>query len=233
MYKQIKKEVYEANMLLEKYDLVIFTWGNVSKIDREQGIVCIKPSGVPYNHMQSKDMVVVDLEGNTIEGEYNPSSDLKTHLEIYKNFNQINSVCHTHSLYATSYAQAKRSIKCFGTTHADYFYGDIPCTRELTYEEVKKDYEKSTGEVIVETIKKKNIDIGSIPAILVANHGPFTFGDKAKDCVLNAKYLETVANMSLNSLLINEEVKAIPDYICDKHYLRKHGVNSYYGQKQL
>lgn len=231
MYGKIKKKVYEANLKLIEYNLVIFTWGNVSYFDRENDIICIKPSGVEYDKMLVSDMVIVNLDGEIIEGDLKPSSDLQTHLEIYKNFPQVNSVCHTHSKYATSFAQAKKSIQCFGTTHADYFYGKIMCTRDLTKEEVGFNYEHNTGKVICETYKANKVDILSNPGILVANHGPFTVGKDYFDCVCNAKYLEEVAHMAINSIQIDNEIEAAPQYLQDKHYFRKHGENSYYGQR--
>lgn len=228
MLENLKKKVYEANMLLPKYGLITFTWGNVSEIDRETNLVVIKPSGVEYDGMTADDMVVVDLEGNIVEGSLKPSSDTKTHLEIYKNFENVNAVVHTHSRWATIFSQACRSIKAFGTTHADYFYGEIPCTRFLTESEIKADYEKETGTVIIETLKGKNpMDV---PAILVASHGPFTFGVNAKKAVENAVVLEEVAHMAYYTEKLGK-TDAMDDKLLDKHFLRKHGKNAYYGQK--
>lgn len=226
MYENIKKEVYEANVDLVKYNLVIFTWGNVSA--RIDNCVIIKPSGVEYSKMSPNDMVVLDLEGNILEGKYKPSSDTPTHLELYKNFSEIKGICHTHSTYATSFAQAEIGIECFGTTHADYFYGTIPCSRNLTKDEVAANYELNTGKVIVETFK--NFDYMKIPGILVNSHGVFAWGKSAKNAVHNAVVIEELAKMNLNTILLTENKKPIPQYILDKHYNRKHGKNAYYGQ---
>ncbi len=230
MYDKIKEQVLFANLKLVEYNLVIFTWGNVSYFDRSQNIICIKPSGVSYDTMKVSDMVIIDIDGNVIEGDLNPSSDLQTHLEIYRQFPQINSICHTHSKYATSFAQAKLALKCYGTTHADYFYGNILCTRELTANEVASNYELNTGKVICETYKQNKVEIISNPAILVASHGPFCFGTTYIDCVDNAKYLEEIAHIAINTILINSESIQAPSYLQDKHYVRKHGEGSYYGQ---
>lgn len=233
MLEKLKKEVYEANLELVKQNLVIYTWGNVSAKDENTNLVVIKPSGLEYSKMSYKDMVVVDLDGNKIEGEYNPSSDTITHLEIYKTDPKIKGVVHTHSEWATSWAQAKSSIPCYGTTHADYFYGNIPCTRELNYEEIKENYEKKTGEVIVETIKKAGYSSLEIPGIIVANHGPFTWAEDPKTAVHNAKVLEEIAKMAYRTEMINKRVNKIDRSLLDKHFLRKHGENAYYGQIEI
>lgn len=230
MLEKLKQEVFEANLLLPKYGLVTFTWGNVSGIDRESGLVVIKPSGVEYDFMKVNDMVVCDLDGNVVEGYLKPSSDLMTHLELYKNFKDIKGVVHTHSNCATSWAQAKKSIKAYGTTHGDYFYGEIPCTREMYKEEIESDYELNTGKVIVETFKDKKIDANVMPGVLVASHGPFTWGKSPKDAVFNAKVLEEIAEMAFKSKLINENLDKMDDNLLDKHFLRKHGPGAYYGQ---
>ncbi len=228
MLDELKRKVYEANMELPKRGLVTYTWGNVSAIDRETGYIVIKPSGLDYETMKSEDMVVMDLEGNKIEGCYNPSSDTPTHLELYKKYPQIGGIVHTHSSWATSFAQAKRSIPCYGTTHADYFYGEIPCARSLTREEIENAYEKNTGLVIIETLGEKNPM--EAPGILCSNHGPFTWGKDAKDAVHNAVVLEEVAKMAYRTEQLNPEVKEAPQELQDKHYYRKHGANAYYGQ---
>ena len=228
--KELKEQVYLANLALPKYGLVTFTWGNVSGIDREKGFVVIKPSGVSYDNMKVSDMVVLDLFGNVIEGNYKPSSDTPTHLELYKAFPDIKGIVHTHSSYATSFAQGLKSIPAYGTTHADYFYGDIPCTRLLSENEVKKDYEANTGKVIIETFKEKNLDYNAVPAVIAANHGPFTWGSSPDNAVHNAVVLEEVSKMAINTKIINNNISAINDYILDKHYLRKHGKDAYYGQ---
>lgn len=230
MLEALKKEVFEANLLLPKYNLVTFTWGNVSAIDDETKLVVIKPSGVEYSEMKESDMVVVDLNGNVIEGELNPSSDTPTHLEIYKAFPEVKSIVHTHSPWATSWAQAGRDIPCYGTTHADYIYGDVPCTRRLTDEEIENDYEKNTGLVIIE--RYKNIDLLSRPCVLCFNHGPFTFGKSAKEAVHNSVVLEEVAKMAYQTEMLASTDTRAPQNIMDKHYLRKHGKNAYYGQKK-
>jgi L-ribulose-5-phosphate 4-epimerase len=229
MLEKLKKEVYLANMMLPKYGLVTFTWGNVSAIDREKGLIVIKPSGVEYDSLSADDMVVLDLNGKKIEGKLAPSSDTATHIELYKAFPEIGGVVHTHSSYATSFAQACKCIPAFGTTHADYFYGDIPCTRLLTKEEVASDYEKNTGLVIIETLK--DLDYNAIPGVVVANHGPFTWGKDAFNAVHNAVVLDEVAKMAYRTMAINPEIKQINKYILDKHYNRKHGKDAYYGQK--
>lgn len=230
MLEQLKLEVYQANLLLPKYNLVTFTWGNVSAVDRLKNLVVIKPSGVEYEEMTVEDMVVVDLfTGNVVEGNKKPSSDTPTHLELYRAFPKIGGIVHTHSREATSFAQAGKGILPFGTTHADYFYGEIPCTRLMTPDEINSDYEKNTGVVIVETFA--NINPMDIPAVLVKNHGPFTWGTDAMNAVHNAVVLEEVACMARNTLSINPDATAVSQELLDKHYLRKHGANAYYGQK--
>lgn len=231
MLEELKQKVYEANMLLPKYGLVTFTWGNVSEIDREQGLFVIKPSGVDYDRLKPEDMVVMDLEGNQVEGTMNPSSDTKTHLELYRRFPQIGGIVHTHSPWATSWAQAGRNIPCYGTTHADYIYGDIPCARNLTKEELDEDYEGNTGVLIADLFEKKKIDCMAVPCVLCKNHGPFAWGKDAAEAVHNAVVLEEVAKMAAQCEWINPQVEAAPQCLQDKHYLRKHGPNAYYGQK--
>lgn len=229
MLEQIKKEVYEANMLLPKYGLVTFTWGNVSGIDRESGLFVIKPSGVDYDKLTPDDMVVMDLNGERAEGKLNPSSDTATHLELYKAFPEIGGIVHTHSSWATSWAQSGRSIPCYGTTHADYFYGEIPCLRCLTKEEIDEAYEKNTGLLIVNEFKKR--DVKAVPACLCKNHGPFAWGKNANEAVHNAVVLEECAKMAARTEMINSSVQPAPQELQDKHYYRKHGANAYYGQK--
>ena len=216
-------------MLLPKYNLVTFTWGNVSGIDRESGLFVIKPSGVDYDKLRPEDMVVVDLDGNRVEGEMNPSSDTATHVELYKAFPNIGGIVHTHSPWATSWAQAGRGIPCYGTTHADYMYGEIPCVRNLTREEIEEAYEKNTGVLIAEYFKDK--DYVAMPAVLCKNHGPFTWGKNAHEAVHNAVVLENVAMMACRCEMVNPQVQPAPQELQDKHYLRKHGPNAYYGQK--
>lgn len=230
MLEELKKQVYEANMLLPKYGLVTFTWGNVSGIDTESGLFVIKPSGVDYEKMKPEDMVVLDLEGNIVEGTMRPSSDTPTHLELYKAFPDIKGVVHTHSSYATSWAQSGRSIPCYGTTHADYFYGEIPCFRCLTEEEIADAYEENTGHLIVNEFLKMDRDPMSVPAALCKNHGPFAWGKDVFDAVHNAVVLEEVAKMAYRTELINKDVASAPQELQDKHYYRKHGANAYYGQ---
>lgn len=230
MLEELKQKVYEANMDLPKYGLVTFTWGNVSAIDRESGLFVIKPSGVEYDKLTPEDMVVMDLEGNKVEGRYNPSSDTATHLELYKAFPEIGGVVHTHSSYATSWAQAGRSIPCYGTTHADYIYGEVPCVRCLTKEEIEAGYEANTGRLIVEEFIRRCKEPMAVPAVLCKNHGPFTWGKDAKDAVHNAVVLEEVAKMAYRAEVINPRVDPAPQELQDKHYYRKHGANAYYGQ---
>lgn len=229
MLEQQKKEVYEANMLLPKYGLVTFTWGNVSGIDRESGLFVIKPSGVDYDKLTPDDMVVMNLNGERAEGRLNPSSDTATHLELYKAFPEIGGIVHTHSSWATSWAQSGRSIPCYGTTHADYFYGEIPCLRCLTKEEIDEAYEKNTGLLIVNEFKKR--DVKAVPACLCKNHGPFAWGKNANEAVHNAVVLEECAKMASRTEMINSSVQPAPQELQDKHYYRKHGANAYYGQK--
>jgi L-ribulose-5-phosphate 4-epimerase len=230
MLKKLKEQVFQANLLLPKHGLVTFTWGNVSGIDREKGLVVIKPSGVAYETMKAKDMVAVDLEtGKVVDGELKPSSDTPTHLELYKAFLNIGGIVHTHSRWATSFAQAGRGIAALGTTHGDYFYGEIPCTRKMTVEEIQAEYEKETGTVIVETFKDKNPD--AVPGVVVYSHGPFAWGRDAMDAVHNAVVMEEVAFMNIQTMLLNPNIQPMQQELLDKHYLRKHGKNAYYGQK--
>lgn len=230
MLEELKERVYKENLRLVKSGLVILTWGNVSGIDRKHNLVVIKPSGVPYDKMRVSDMAVVDLNGNVVEGDLKPSSDLLTHLELYKHFPNINGVVHTHSSNAVAFAQAGRNLPSYGTTHADTFYGDVPCTRKLTKNEIEEAYELNTGKVIVETFINK--DYVSIPAVLVNNHGPFTWGETPEQAVENAIILEEVCRMAIKTESLNPSIKGINQYILDKHYLRKHGKNAYYGQKE-
>lgn len=228
MLEALKKQVYEANMELPRRGLITYTWGNVSGIDRTKGLFVIKPSGVDYDELKPEDMVVMDLDGRKVEGEYNPSSDTPTHLELYKAFKEAGGIVHTHSPWATSWAQAGRSIPCYGTTHADYFYGEIPCARSLTAEEIDTEYEKNTGLVIIETFEGKNPM--HIPGVLCTNHGPFTWGTDADNAVHNAVVLEEVAKMACRTELLKPGAAPAPQAIQDKHFLRKHGENAYYGQ---
>ncbi len=228
MLEELRKKVYEANMLLPKYDLVTFTWGNVSGIDRETGLVVIKPSGVDYDKLSPENMVVVNLDGEVVEGDYNPSSDTQTHVELYKAFPSIGGIVHTHSPWATSWAQAGRGIPCYGTTHADYLYGEVPCVRNLTKTELE-DYERNTGVLIAEAFESNNYE--SMPAVLCKNHGPFTWGADEHEAVHNAVVLEEVAKMAAQSEMINPRIVPAPQELEDKHYYRKHGENAYYGQK--
>ena len=230
MLKKLKEQVFQANLLLPKHGLVTFTWGNVSGIDREKGLVVIKPSGVAYETMKAKDMVIVELEtGKVVDGELKPSSDTPTHLELYKAFPNIGGIVHTHSRWATSFAQAGHGIAALGTTHADYFYGEIPCTRKISLEEIQAEYEKETGTVIIETFKDKNPD--AIPGVVVYSHGPFAWGKDAMDAVHNAVVMEEVAFMNIQTMILNPNIQAMQQELLDKHYLRKHGANAYYGQK--
>lgn len=228
MLENLKREVYDANMQLKEKGLIIYTWGNVSGIDKESELIVIKPSGVNYDTMKSEDMVVVDLDGNVVEGHYNPSSDTATHLELYKQYPEIGGVVHTHSTWAVSFAQAGLHIPAFGTTHADYFYGDIPCTRELSKEEIDDNYELNTGRVIIETIADK--DPMEVPAIVVKNHGPFAWGKTPADSVYNAVVLEKVSEMAYKTMTLNPNTPKVSQDLLDKHYYRKHGSNAYYGQ---
>lgn len=228
MLERLKEEVLKANLLLPQFGLVTFTWGNVSGIDREKGLVVIKPSGVEYDTMTADDMVVTDLDGNVVEGKYKPSSDTPTHVELYKAFPNIGGIVHTHSRWATSFAQAHRDIPALGTTHGDYFYGDIPCTRLMTPQEIGGEYEKETGKVIIETFKDKDPD--AISAVLIASHGPFSWGKTPYEAVHNAVVLEEVSFMALQAMSLNPEIGKMQRELLDKHYLRKHGKNAYYGQ---
>lgn len=228
MLEKLKEQVLSANLLLVKHGLVTFTWGNVSGIDREKGLVVIKPSGVEYATMTKDDMVVIDLEGNVVWGKWKPSSDAPTHLRLYRAFENIGGVVHTHSSYATAWAQAGRAIPAYGTTHADYFYGDIPCTRKLSKSEIDGEYELETGNVIVETFKDKSY--ADIPAVLVNSHGPFAWGNDPNNAVHNAVVLEEVAKMALDTEKINPDIVKMDATLLDKHYLRKHGKDAYYGQ---
>lgn len=230
MLENLKKEVCEANLLLPEYDLVTFTWGNVSGIDRETGYVVIKPSGVEYTELTPDKMVVVDLDGDIIEGDLNPSSDTATHLELYKAFPDIGGVVHTHSPWAVSFAQAGQDIPAAGTTQADYFYGAIPVTRQMKENEIVEAYEKETGTVIIETFNERKIDPNQVPSVLVNDHGPFTWGETPEVAVHNSVVLEQVAMMTYRSLQLNSENIEINQDLLDKHYLRKHGENAYYGQ---
>lgn len=229
MLEALRKQVLAANLSLPEHQLVTFTWGNVSGIDREQGLIVIKPSGVPYEKLNAEHLVVVDLQGKKVEGDLKPSSDTDTHVVLYNAFPEIGGVVHTHSAWCTSWAQAGRGIPAFGTTHADYFYGEIPCTRPMTAEEIKSAYEKKTGHVIVETFHDRNPN--DIPGVLVYSHGPFSWGTDADNAVHNAVVMEEVAKMAYRTLHISPEMPAMHQVLLDKHFLRKHGANAYYGQK--
>ena len=230
MLENLKEQVCAANLKLVAEGLVIQTWGNVSGIDRARGLVVIKPSGVPYDGMKPQHMVVVSLaDGKVVEGNLKPSSDTPTHLELYRAFKEIGGVVHTHSLYATAWAQAKKTLPSYGTTQADYWYGEVPCTRAMTPAEIKNDYEKNTGLVIIETFK--NLNPLEHPAVLVASHGPFTWGKDVNDAVHNAEVLEFVARLASETLRVNPGTKPMPSALLDKHFLRKHGAKAYYGQK--
>ena len=228
MLEQLKQEVYEANLDLVKKGMVIYTWGNVSGIDRESGLVVIKPSGVDYGAMRPEDMVVVDLNGAVVEGRWRPSSDTPTHLALYQSFPAVGGITHTHSTFAVAFAQAGLPIPALGTTHADYFYGDIPCTRSLTAAEIQAAYEKNTGLVIAETFQGK--DPLAVPGVLVKGHGPFTWGKNAAESVYHAVVLDKVAEMALHTLSLSPAAPRVPQHLLDKHYFRKHGANAYYGQ---
>ena len=232
MLEELKKEVYEANMELPARGLVTYSWGNVSGIDRQKGLFVIKPSGVDYEKLRPEDMVVMDLEGNKVEGDLNPSSDTPTHLELYKAFEKVGGIVHTHSPHATAWAQAGRDVPCYGTTHADYFYGPIPCARNLTPEEIEEAYEKNTGITIIETFKERGIDPMHVPGVLCKNHGPFTWGKDAANAVYNAVVLEEISKMNLMTEILNPNGdNTTPQSMQDKHFMRKHGPNAYYGQK--
>ncbi|WP_026568753.1 MULTISPECIES: L-ribulose-5-phosphate 4-epimerase [Sediminibacillus] len=229
MLEQLKQEVLEANLALPKHGLVTFTWGNVSGYERESQLVVIKPSGVAYENLTAEDMVVVDLQGNVVEGTLKPSSDTPTHLVLYRQFKDIGGIVHTHSPWATSWAQAGKAIPALGTTHGDYFYGSIPCTRRMTEMEIQQDYELETGKVIVEAFE--NLDYQRVPSVLVHSHAPFNWGKDAREAVHNAVVLEEVAKMALHTFQLNPEVDHMDHALLDKHYLRKHGTGAYYGQK--
>ncbi|NLJ70031.1 MAG: L-ribulose-5-phosphate 4-epimerase [Clostridiaceae bacterium] len=230
-YKELRQKVYETNMLLPKLNLVVFTWGNVSEVDREAGVFAIKPSGVEYDNLKPEDIVVVSLEtGETVAGKMKPSSDTATHLVLYQKFSNIGGVVHTHSPWAVSWAQATRELPAYGTTHADTFYGNVPCTRKLTDQEINEAYEKNTGLVIAETFEKNQIDPDAVPGVLVAGHGPFTWGPESLKAVENSKVLEECCKMAFRTEVINPEISRIEQGLLDKHYLRKHGKDAYYGQ---
>ena len=230
MLEELKKLVCEANLLLPKYNLVTFTWGNVSGIDRERGLVVIKPTGVEYDHMTPEDMVVVDLDGKRVEGKWKPSSDTPTHVELYKAFPACGGVVHTHSRWAASFAQAGVDIKAMGTTQGDYFYGAIPCTRPMTEEEIKGHYEKETGTVIIETFHTRHIDPAQVPGVVVFSHGPFAWGTDPMNAVHNAVVMEECAFMNYHAMMLNPGRGSMQQALLDKHYLRKHGAGAYYGQ---
>ena len=230
MLEKLKEQVYLANMELPKRGLVTYTWGNVSGIDREKGLFVIKPSGVDYDLLKPDDMVVMDLQGNKVEGELNPSSDTKTHLVLYNAFPGIGGIVHTHSPYAVAWAQAGEDLPCYGTTHADYLYGSVPCARHLTQEELDEDYERNTGITIVETFRERGIDPKAVPAVLCYSHGPFTWGKDADQAVYHSVVLEECAKMGIFTRVLNPHAAPAPQRMLDKHYLRKHGKNAYYGQ---
>lgn len=230
MLEELKEEVYLANLELPKQDLVKYTWGNVSGFDEETQYFVIKPSGVDYENLKPKDMIVVDLDGNIVEGEMNPSSDTKTHAVLYKKFPDIRAVVHTHSPWATMWAQAGLDVPALGTTHADTFYGRVPCARFLTKAEIEQDYEKETGNLIYETFTERDIDYKAVPGVLLRGHGPFTWGESAEDAVVNSVVLEEVCKMNYLSKQLNPNVVDLPQEVLDKHYLRKHGESAYYGQ---
>ena len=232
MLEKLKEEVYLANMELPKRGLVTYTWGNVSGIDREKGLFVIKPSGVEYDELKPSDMVVMDLKGNKIEGDMNPSSDTKTHLVLYNAFPQVGGIVHTHSPFAVAWAQAGEDLPCYGTTHADYFYGSIPCARHLTQEELDEDYERNTGVTIVETFKERGLDPKAVPAVLCFSHGPFTWGKDPAQAVYHSVVLEECAKMGIFTRMVNPNAAPAPQRMQDKHYMRKHGPNAYYGQKK-
>ena len=231
MLEDVKQRVYDANMALPKHGLIKFTWGNVSEIDRESGLFVIKPSGVPYDELKPEDMVVVDLDGKIVEGDLNPSSDIETHRILYKEFPEIGGIVHTHSPWAVSFAQAGIDLPAAGTTHADTFYGDVPVARQMTDEEINGEYELETGNVIIETFKKRGIDPMAVPAVLAQDHGPFTWGESADKAVYNAVVLEESAKMAYHTIMLNPHNIHVSQTLLDKHYLRKHGANAYYGQK--
>ena len=230
MLEALKKAVWEANMELPRRGLVTYTWGNVSGIDREKGLVVIKPSGVAYEELTPDKLVVVALDGRRVEGELNPSSDTRTHLELYKAFTALGGIVHTHSPFAVAWAQAGEDIPCYGTTHADYFYGPVPCARGLTKEELDEDYERNTGRVIVETFRGRHIDPVHVPGVICRSHGPFAWGKSAAEAVYHAAVLEEVAKMALYTRQVKPDASPAPGYLVEKHFLRKHGPNAYYGQ---
>ena len=230
-YAALREAVYEANKLLPQYRLVSFTWGNASQLDREKGVVAIKPSGVDYDKLRPEDMVVLDLQGNVVSGRLNPSSDTKTHLALYNAFPQIGGIVHTHSPNAVAWAQAGEDIPCYGTTHADYFYGSIPCARDLTQQEIDEDYEANTGAVIMETFRQRGVNPSYVPAVVCRSHGPFTWGKDAAQAVYHSVVLEEVAKMAILTRQVHGDPVSAPQRIQDKHFLRKHGPNAYYGQK--
>jgi len=228
---QLIQNTLTANLALPKYSLVTFTWGNVSACDRELGLIAIKPSGVPYEELQARHIVVLDIDGKVVGGTYRPSSDTATHLELYRRFPEIGGIVHTHSRWATAWAQAGRDLPALGTTHADYFYGDVPCTRRLTAEEIEQDYELNTGRVIVETFRDRQLDPVAMPGVLVVNHGPFTWGCDAAQAVHNAVVLEECAMMALHACQLNPQLQKVDEPLLRRHYERKHGSGAYYGQK--
>jgi len=230
-YKTLKEEAYIANMELYKRGLALYTFGNASAFDRSKAVFAIKPSGIPYEKMKPEDMVIVDLENNVVEGSLRPSSDTKTHSRLYRSFSHICGICHTHSTYATAWAQAKRQIPIIGTTHADHLPCPVPCTEELTEEMVNGDYEDNTGVIIAELFKKLKLNPSHVPTVIVASHGPFTWGETAQKAVYNAVILEEIAKIAFLSVVLNPSLKSAPDYLIKKHFERKHGKNAYYGQK--
>ena len=232
MLEALKQKVLQANLQLVKNKLVLFTWGNVSEIDRKSGLIVIKPSGVSYDDMKAEDMVVVDLDGKVVEGDLRPSSDTPTHIEFYKAFKNIGGVTHTHSTFATAWAQAGRSIPFYGTTHADYFYGDIPCARPLTQAEIEGEYEKNTGLAIIEKFREDKLDPMEVPGVLIKSHGVFAFGKDGDNSVYNATVIEEVAKMAFITEQLNPTVVRADKFMLEKHYQRKHGKNAYYGQKK-
>lgn len=229
MYSELKARVLKANLSLPEYNLVTFTWGNVSEIDRSANVIAIKPSGVEYNVMTADNIIIVDLDGNIVDGKLNPSSDTATHIELYKAFPKIGGIVHTHSRNATVWAQAGLDIPALGTTHADYFYGDVPCTRQLTAAEIASDYEKNSGLVIIEEFAKRSLDSNAVPSAIITGHAPFSWGKDAFDAVYNAVVLEEVAAMAIATRSLNNDIK-LQSELSDKHYNRKHGANAYYGQ---
>ncbi|MFA5142294.1 MAG: L-ribulose-5-phosphate 4-epimerase AraD [Candidatus Woesearchaeota archaeon] len=232
MMQNLKEIVCKANKELVDLDLVIFTWGNASAIDREKGLIAIKPSGIPYSELKPEDIPILDLDGKIIEGEKIPSSDTATHLELYKNFKEISAIVHTHSPYATIFAQAKKPIPCLGTTHADHFYGQIPVTRDLSIDEIKEKYESNTGKIIVELFNRMNFNPTEIPACLVSSHGPFVWGKSMDEAIHNSAILEYIARLAFKSIALENNIGSINQELLDRHYLRKNGPSSYYGQRK-